>query len=115
MLRPVLLSATIILSAVTARAADTEWHWIWTTPDYVRTDNSPTWSSETGIAKVTFRGNSFSARLENARHDPAYDIAGRITGRRVTATAKPTDSDGSVRHCSGTAAPRKGMELIAVL
>ena len=110
---PVLLLLTA--SAERATAASDDWRWIWTTPDYVRTDNSPTWSSESGTAKVTFHGNGFSAHLENSRSDPAYNLVGHIARSRVMATAKPTDSDAPARHCSGTMGPRVGMQFIALL
>jgi len=115
LLRLTLLSAAMFLSAVRANAADVEWRWVWTTPDYIRTDNSPTWSSESGTAKVIFHGGRFSAHLENAHNDPAYNLVGHIVGHRVTATAQPTDSDETARHCSGTIGARAGMKIIALL
>jgi hypothetical protein len=104
-----------LLSAASANAADTNWRWIWTTPDRVLTDHSPTWTSESGTAKVTFHGNCFSAHLENSHNEPAYDLSGNINGRKVTATANPTDSDAGPRLCDGNIASQYGIERIALL
>ena len=103
------------LLMLVASVNDSEWSWIWTTPDYIRSTNTRTWSSQAGTAIIRFTGTHFTAHLENGNHDPAYDIVGNLRGSEVMATAKPTDSDAQARRCSGMIANEAAFQRISLL
>src|SRR5258708_745510 len=105
----------LVSAALPSDASDAEWRWIWVTPDYIRPSNSRTWTAEPGTAKIVFQGRRFIAHLENANHNPAYDLTGVIHGTQVAATAKPTDSDADARSCSGRITRDKTSERINLL
>ena len=76
-----ILLSLLVSAAGAAYAVPYEWRWIWVTPDYIRPTDSRTWATERGTANVSFQGRRFTAHLENANHDPAYDLNGKHSGK----------------------------------
>jgi len=83
--------------ASAAFAADAPWHWVWLSP----TDQG--WEPVEGNAIVTFKGSTFTARLEgHARnYDPILVVTGRVRTGKVDATVVQEGTDASPRQYVG--------------